>query len=141
MEFVIHIVTTTVILLVVSRLLAGFEISSLFTALLTAVILAVLHALLAPLAASLGRALGEMLSQSTLAYPLKIVLIIVVMLVVNAVILKVAAAFGPGFRIDNFGTAIVAAALMVVCNLLIGEAFEFLQSYSGGIEEAAPGPR
>jgi putative membrane protein len=139
MEFVVHIVTSAIVLLLVSRLLAGFQISNWFTALLTALILAVVHAMMTPLAAYLGRSFGEMLAQTALAYPLKIVMIVAMTLVINALVLKLVAAFGPGFYIDNFSTAIVAAVLMVLFNVLIGEAAEFLQSYLSSVNQAAPG--
>jgi putative membrane protein len=128
-EFAVHIIVTAIALLLISRLLRGFEIDNWFTAIVTALILGLLHAFMAPLAEQMGRFVGSIVAAMSLAYPAKIATLILAMLVVNALILKLAAAIGPGFRISDFKTAVLGALLLVLLNGLIGEAMEFARAY------------
>jgi putative membrane protein len=132
-EFVIHLIVTAIALVLISKLLRGFEIDSLFAALVTAIILGLLHALMAPLAQHLGRIVGGMIAAMALAYPAQIVLLFLFMFVVNALVLKLAAAIGPGFRISDFKTALVGALLLVLFNGLIGEAVKFGTAWLGNL--------
>jgi putative membrane protein len=138
MEFIIHVVVTAIALLVISKLLRGFEVDNLFTALVTALILGLLHAFMAPFAEQLGRIVGGIVAQMALAYPAKIAVLILSMLIVNALVLKLAAAIGPGFRISDFKTAILAALLLVLFNGLIGEAVGFAKVYLSNLSDVRP---
>ena len=129
MDIVVHIITTAIGLLVVSRVLRGFEVDNMYAALLTALLLGVAHALMAPIAGITGRMVAEFLVTTQLAYPIKIAAIILFMLVINALVLKLVAAFAPGFRIASFTYALLAALLLVLLNALIGEAIGFAQAY------------
>jgi putative membrane protein len=131
-EFIIHIIVTAIALIVISKLLRGFEIDSWLTAVVTAVILGLLHALMSPFAEKLGGIVGGILAATALAYPAKIALFVLSMLAINALVLKFAAAIGPGFRISNFTTAILAALLLAVFNLVIGEVISFAGAYLNG---------
>jgi putative membrane protein len=133
MPYIIHIVVTAVALLLISKVLRGFEVDSFFTALLTAVILGLLHALLAPFAGQLGQWVGRIIAVTAVAYPVKIIMLFTVMLAVNALVLKFAAAIGPGFRISDFKTAVLGGLILVLLNGLIGEAVDFANSHISGI--------
>jgi putative membrane protein len=137
-DFVIHIIVTTIALLMISKLLRGFEIDSWLTALVTAFILGLLHALMAPFAEQLGRIIGGILAATALSYPAKIVLLAFSMFAINALVLKFAAAIGPGFRISDFKTAILGALLLAVFNGLIGEAVGFAKVYLDNLGHAPP---
>jgi hypothetical protein len=64
-DFVIHIIATTIALLMISKLLRGFEIDSWLTALVTAFILGLFHALMASFAEQLGRIAWGILAASS----------------------------------------------------------------------------
>jgi putative membrane protein len=127
--YLIHIIVTAVALLLISKLLRGFEVDGFFTALVTAVILGVLHALLAPFAGQLGQWVGRIIAATAAAYPVKMIMLFTVMLAVNAVVLKFAAAIGPGFRISDYKTAVLAGLLLVLVNSLSGEVLEFAHAF------------
>jgi putative membrane protein len=124
-QIIIHVVVTAVTILLISKLLRGFEVRNVFTALITAVILGLFYALISPLADQIGQIIGRFLATAGLAYPMKLVVLFVSTLAINALVLKLVAAIGPGFRISDFTTAMLGALLLVVFNVLIGEAVNF----------------
>ncbi len=128
MNFIVQIVVTAVALLLISKVLRGFVISNWLTALATALILGLIHALMAPLAEQLGRMVGGIVAGMAVAYPVKIFLLILSMLIVNALVLKLAAAIGPGFKISDFKTALLGVLLLVLFNAIVGEAVGFVTS-------------
>jgi putative membrane protein len=136
-QIVIHVVVTAVVLLLIGRLLRGFEVDSFFTALVTAVILGLISTFMAPLAEQIGRLIGRLLATTGLAYPLKLAVLFMSTLAINALVLKLAAAIGPGFRISDFKTAILAALLLVVSNGLIGEAVSFANAYLSNLSHVS----
>ena len=138
MDFILHIIVTAIALLLISKLLRGFEIDNWFTALVTAVILGLLHPLIAPLAEHIGRFVGGIVAAMALAYPIKVVVLIFCMFVVNALLLKLVAAIGPGFRISDFKTAMLGALLLVLINGLIGEAVGFAKAYLSNLNDIPP---
>ena len=138
MDFLVHIVVTALGLLVVSRLLRDVEVSNLFTALLAAAILGVLHALMGPLAERTGHRTAEFLATKQMAYPVKLVILFLPMIVINALLLKLVARIGPGFRIGGFGTAMLAALLLVMLNWLLGEAISFAKPLLSDLNQPPP---
>lgn len=139
MPYLIHITVTAIALLLISKLLRGFEVDGFFTALVTAVILGVLHALLAPFAEQLGQWVGRIIAATAAAYPVKMIMLFTVMLAVNAVVLKFAAAIGPGFRISDYKTALLAGLLLVLVNSLSGEVLEFAHAFLGNLRHVPSG--
>ena len=121
MEFLIHIAVTAVALVVVSKLLRGFEVDNLFTALVAALIIGVIHTLAAPLAVHVGRWVGGLMAQLQMAHAANLILLFLTMLAINALVLKAASAVGPGFRIAGFGTAMLGALILALINGLVGE--------------------
>ena len=138
MQIIIHNVVTAITLLLISKLLRGFEVRNAFTALITAVILGLVYALISPFADQIGQFIGRFLATTGLAYPMKLVVLFTSTLAINAVVLKLVAAIGPGFRISDFKTAILGALLLVVFNVLIGEAVSFASVYLGNLSRASP---
>ena len=138
MPYLIHIIVTAIAMLLISKLLRRFEVDSFFTALVTAVILGVLHALLAPFAGQLGQWVGRIIAATAAAYPVKMIMLFTVMLAVN-IVLKFAAAIGPGFRISDFKTAVLAGLLLVLFNSLSGDVIEFAQAFLNNLRHVPPG--
>lgn len=136
MQFLIHVVITAVLLLIISKMVRGFEVDNLFTALLAGAILGFLFPLMAPLAEYLGNLVGGWLANAALPPIASTLILLFVMFAINALVLKVAAAIGPGFRIYGFWTAYVGAILLVILNWLTALAISSLQNNQGTIEAA-----
>jgi putative membrane protein len=96
-------------LLIVSRLVSGFQIDSFGTALIAALVFGLLNA-----------TLGLLLKLVTL--PLTILTVGIFLLVVNAIVLELASSFVPGFHIRNFGAAFWGALVLALIQML----FRFL---------------
>lgn len=93
-------------LLVVSRLVRGFEIDSIATALVVALVFGLLNA-----------TLGLVLKLVTL--PLTILTLGVFLLVINAILLEVAASFVRGFHLRSFGAAFWGAAVFALLQVVL----------------------
>ena len=93
-------------LLVVSRLVRGFEIDAIGTALAVALVFGLLNA-----------TLGLVLKLVTL--PLTILTLGVFLLVVNAVLLELASSVVRGFHIRSFGAAFWGAAVFALLQLVL----------------------
>ena len=93
-------------LLVVSRLVRGFEIDTIGTALAVALVFGLLNA-----------TLGLVLKLITL--PLTLITFGVFLLVVNAILLELASSFVRGFHIRSFGAAFWGAAVFALLKLLL----------------------
>jgi putative membrane protein len=104
---------SAIALLIVSRVVTGFQVDSLVTALIAALVFGLLNA-----------TVGLLLKLVTL--PLTILTLGIFLVVVNAFVLKLAAGFVPGFHIRTFGAAFWGAAVLAVIQML----FRFLLSES-----------
>ncbi len=93
-------------LLVVSRVVRGFEIDSLGTALVAALAFGLLNA-----------TVGLVLKLVT--FPLTLVTLGVFLLVVNALMLELASGFVSGFHIRSFGAAFWGAAVLALLQMMI----------------------
>jgi putative membrane protein len=98
---------TAAILFVVSRLIRDFEIPSFGVALVAALVLMLVNG-----------TVGAILKFLTL--PITIVTLGLFLIVINALMLKLAAAIVPGFKIRGFAPAIWAAILIAIANILLG---------------------
>ena len=96
-------------LLIVSRLVSGFQVRSLGTALIAALVFGLLNA-----------TLGLLLKLVTL--PVTILTFGIFLLIINAFVLELASGFVPGFHISSFGAAFWGAAVLALIQLL----FRFL---------------
>jgi len=90
---------------VVSRLIAGFHITSIPAALIAALVIGFVNA-----------TMGALLKLITL--PLTILTLGLFWLVINALMLELASAIVPGFRIDNFFAAFWGAIVLSLVNML-----------------------
>jgi len=96
-------------LLIVSRLVAGFQIDSLGTALIAALVFGLLNA-----------TVGLLLKLVTL--PLVVLTLGIFLIIVNALVLQLASSFVPGFHIRSFGAAFWGALVLALIQML----FRFL---------------
>jgi len=104
-NLVLNWLLSTVALLIVTRIVPGFEISSFWSALLAAVVVGIINA-----------TIGFILK--ILTFPLTIVTIGLFWFVINALMLKLAAGIVPGFRINGFLPAFLGAIVLSIINLL-----------------------
>ena len=105
MNLLLNWLLSTVALLLVTWIVPGFEISSFWSALLAAVVVGIINA-----------TIGFILK--ILTFPLTIVTIGLFWFVINALMLKLAAALVPGFRINGFLPAFLGAIVLSIINLL-----------------------
>lgn len=108
--FLMHLVLSALLLLVVARMVPGFEMDGLGNAFLAAVVLGLVNAFIKPIALFLS-------------FPLTIVTFGLFLIVVNAAMLMIVAAVTPGLRIKGFAPAIWGALLLAGMNLLVSAVF------------------
>jgi putative membrane protein len=90
---------------VVSRVVPGFHVSSITSALIAALVIGFVNA-----------TLGLLLKIIT--FPLTILTLGIFWFVINALMLEMAAAVVPGFRVDTFASAFWGAVVLSVVNML-----------------------
>jgi putative membrane protein len=100
---------SAIALLIVSRLVTGFQVDTLGTALIAALVFGLLNA-----------TIGLLLKLVSL--PLVILTFGIFLLIVNAFVLELASGFVPGFHIRSFGAAFWGAAVLALVQML----FRFL---------------
>jgi putative membrane protein len=93
-------------LVIVAHVIPGFQLSGFSAALIAAVVIGLVNG-----------TLGFFLKVVT--FPLTIVTLGLFWLVINALMLKVAAALVPGFRIDGFLPAFLGAIVLTLVNMLL----------------------
>ena len=93
-------------LVIVAHVVPGFQVSGLAAALIAALVLGFVNG-----------TLGVLLKLIT--FPLTILTLGIFWIVINALMLKVAAAFVPGFRISGFFPAFVGAIVLSLVNMLL----------------------
>jgi putative membrane protein len=105
-EFLAHLVVSAALLLVVAYAIRGFEVDGAISALLGALVLGFANAFVRPILV-------------VLSLPITLLTFGLFLLVVNALVLKLAAALVPGFRIRGFLPALWGALLLALLNLLV----------------------
>jgi len=106
MGMLIHWVLTAVAIWIVSRLVPGFSVSGPVAALIAAVVIGFVNA-----------TIGLFLKIVT--FPLTIVTLGLFWLIINAVMIKLASAIVPGFRVDTFGAAFWGAIVLSLVNMAL----------------------
>jgi putative membrane protein len=106
MRTLLHWLLSAIAILVVAHYVPGFHVSGFIVALIAAVVIGLING-----------TLGIVLKIFT--FPLSIVTFGIFLLVINALMLKLAAAFLPGFTIDGFWPAFWAAILLALINMVI----------------------
>ena len=106
LRMLVNWVLSDVVLLVVSRVVPGFEVSSFKSALIAAVVIGLINA-----------TLGLFLKIVT--FPLTIFTLGIFLLVINALMLLLAAKFVPGFVVHGFGPAFWGALLLAILHMFL----------------------
>src|SRR6266516_5278795 len=104
LRLIVNWVFSAVSLIIVAHVVRGFEISGFGAALIDAVVIGLVNA-------SIG------LFLKIVTFPLTLITLGVFWFVINAVMLKLAAAFVPGFSIRGFLPAFFVASVLCVGNL------------------------
>lgn len=99
--FIVQTVVVGLLLYVVARLVPGMEVDGVGHALLAGLVLGIVNALIRPLLVFL-------------TLPITILTLGLFLLVINALLLRLAAAPVPGFRVRGFGAAFLGALLLSV---------------------------
>jgi putative membrane protein len=97
---------SAVSLMIVAAIVPGIEIAGFGTALIAAVVIGLVNA-----------TLGLLLKIMT--FPLTLITLGAFLIVINALMLKVAAALMPGFRVKGFLPAILGAVLLSLVHMLL----------------------
>ena len=103
--YIIQIVITSLILLLMAKMVKGVEIDNWGSALIAAVILGFVNAFVRPV-------------MVFLTIPLTIITLGLFLLVINALVLQLVAALSPGVRVSGFGQAVLGSIVLTVLNLL-----------------------
>ncbi len=103
-------ILSALLLLLVAQVLPGFRISGVGLALVAVLVIGLVNS-------TAGLVLR------VLAFPLTVLTLGLFLLVINAVVLKIAAALMPGFSINGFVPAFVAAVLLSLLHIALGYSF------------------
>ena len=106
MKVLLHWILSALAIWIVSRLVPGFTVSGPLAALIAAVAIGFINA-----------TVGLFLKIVT--FPLSVVTLGLFWIVINALMLKVAAALVPGFRIDGFLPALFGAVILSLVNMAL----------------------
>lgn len=106
MKFLVDLIIRALVLLLTTYLVPGFRIDSYVTALVVALVLAVLNILVKPLLV-------------ILTLPVTILTLGLFYFVINAILLIIASRLIDGFRIESFGTAIIASIVIATISALL----------------------
>ena len=106
LRLLVHWVLSALAILAVAHYVTGFYVESLLVALIAAIVIGLVNG-------TLG------LFVKIVTFPLTIFTLGIFLLIVNAVMLKLAAALLPGFRIDGFLPAFWGALLLAILNMVI----------------------
>ena len=99
MNLIVIIFIRAVLILIIAALLPGVAITGLFSAILVAIVLSILNAFLKPLLV-------------ILTLPVNILTLGLFMFVINAVLVMLASAIVPGFRVDSFWWALAFSLIL-----------------------------
>jgi putative membrane protein len=102
----VHWLVSAVCLLLVARLVPGIIVKGLWTALIAAVVIGLVNG-----------TLGALLK--LLTFPLSVLTFGIFWLVINALMLKLAAAFVPGFEVRGFWPAFWGGVILSLLNLIV----------------------
>ena len=99
--FLIQVIVVGLLLWVVARIVPGVEVDGVGHALVAGLVLGVINALVRPLLV-------------ILTLPITILTLGLFLLIINAILLKLAAALVPGFRVQGFLPAVLGALLLSI---------------------------
>ena len=104
--YIIQIIITSLVLLLMAKIVKGVEIDSWGSALFAAVILGLVNAFVKPL-------------MVLLTIPLTVITMGLFLLVINALMLQLVAVMSPGVNISGFGKAVLGSIVLTILNLLV----------------------
>jgi putative membrane protein len=110
LELLAHLIITAALLLLVANIVKGIQIDGWGSAFLAAIVLGVVNALIRPL-------------MILLTIPITIITFGLFLFVINALMLWLASALAPGFRIQSFGAAMLGSLMLTLLNILISALF------------------
>ena len=110
MTFLLKWLVSALSVIITSKVIPGFEVDSFFTAMIAAVVIGLANAIIWPI-----------LFIFTL--PINIVTLGLFTFVINGAVLKIAAAFLPGFTIVTWGAAILASIVLSLVSMALHYAF------------------
>ncbi len=105
-RMLVHWLISALAVWITSRLVPGFYVSGVASALIAAVVIGLVNA-------TLG------LFLKIITFPLSILTLGIFWLIINAVMLELASAFVPGFRIRSFAVAFWGAIVLSLINMLL----------------------
>ncbi|TCP24888.1 putative membrane protein [Scopulibacillus darangshiensis] len=106
-NWIINIIVNTIVLVVIAGYIDSFHLNGVSSALIASIILSILNLIVKPILV-------------ILTLPVTVFTLGLFLFVINAITLWITAGImGPDFKIDGFGTALLAAVIMAVCNVII----------------------
>ena len=105
MPYILQIVITSLVLLLMAKIVKGVEIDNWGSALFAAVILGLVNAFVKPVLV-------------WLTIPITVLTLGLFLLVINALMLQLVAALSPGVRVSGFGQAVLGSIVLTVLNML-----------------------
>ena len=110
MNLIIRLLITTVLIVLISKIIGGINVIDFTTALIVAVVLALLNTFLKPILV-------------LLTIPVTIITLGLFLLVINAIIILIADKFIDGFSVSSFWTALLFSILLSVSQSLLDKLF------------------
>jgi len=105
-KLLVHLLVSALLLLLVSQLVTGIHFTGFRAALLAALVLGIVNFLVRPILV-------------LITLPVTILTLGLFLIVVNALMLKLTSVFVSGFVIDSFFSALIAAVLLGLFNLVV----------------------
>ncbi|MCX4028417.1 phage holin family protein [Endozoicomonas sp. SM1973] len=106
LAILVHLLLTSIFLLIVANFVKGVEINNFGAAFFGAIVLGICNAVIKPVI-------------SFLAFPITVITLGLFLLVINALMLQLTAAFVSGIKVKGFLPAVVGSILLTLLNLLI----------------------
>ena len=105
-EIIIHILITSVLLLIVAKIVSGIEISNWGSAIITAIVLGIINAVIKPVLI-------------ILTIPITVITLGLFLLVINALMLWMAGSLVSGVRIRGFWYALLGSIVLSILNTAV----------------------
>ena len=107
MEFLVHLILTSALLLLVANVVRGVRIESWGNAFLAALVLGIVNAIVRPI-------------MVMLTLPLTVLTFGLFLFVVNALMLQLTAAIVPGMKVEGCSAALWGSLMLSLLNVLVG---------------------
>lgn len=105
-RFIVHLVVTALLLVLVSQFVSGVHVRNLPVALLAALVLGIVNFLVRPILV-------------LITLPVTILTLGLFLIIINALMLELTSVLVSGFVVQNFVSALIAAVLLGVFNLVV----------------------